>query len=542
MDWLTEESRLFLKRGYLQEGVEPEERIREIADYAEYLLDMEGFGNKFYDYMSKGYYSLASPIWSNYGTGRGLPVSCFGSYVGDSVASILATHSEVGMMSKLGGGTSGYFGDVRPRGTSISRGRGESTGSVSFMEMFDTLTNVVSQGSVRRGRFSPYLPIEHADFDEFVGIGSDEHPIQNLTHGVTVTDNFMYRMIDGDQEGRRRWAKVIQARAEVGYPYIIFIDNVNNNKPQVYKDQDRGILASNLCSEIALPSSEDESFVCVLSSMNLLHYDEWKTTDAVEVLTYFLDSVVTEFINKAQHIERAVRFAMNHRALGIGALGWHSYLQSRDIPFESKEAAKKNLEVFNVIGSRSRWASERLANIFGAPPVMVGRGLRNATTTAVAPTKSSSFILGQVSASIEPEMSNYYVKDLAKMKVVIKNKYLEETLKGYGMDTEEVWNSIRDHDGSVQHLEWLLPHHKEIYKTFGEINQEAIINQVATRQSYIDQSQSLNLMIGPSMSVKEINKLYIHAWRMGVKSLYYQFSTSAAQEMARNQECVACSA
>ena len=273
--WLNEESRLFLERGYLKENQTPEERIKVIADHAQKLSGIEGFSKKFEDYMSRGWYSLASPVWSNYGTDRGLPVSCFGSYIDDDMASILDTHAEVGMLSKFGGGTSGYFGELRPRGSEI-KDKGNSFGSVHFMQLFDTLTNVVSQGSVRRGYFSSYLPIEHDDFDEFVGIGGEGHPIQNITHGVCVSNKFMDDMIDGDEEARRRWAKVLQVRGEVGYPYIFWSDTVNKHKPDVFKDKE--IYASNMCSEICLPSSSDETFVCVLSSMNLLHYDEWKNT------------------------------------------------------------------------------------------------------------------------------------------------------------------------------------------------------------------------------------------------------------------------
>lgn len=863
--WLNDDSRQFLARGYLAEGQTAEERIKQIADHAEELTNINGFSAKFQDYMSRGWFSLSSPVWSNYGTDRGFPVSCFGSYIDDSMESILATHSEVGMLSKFGGGTSGYFGNIRPRGAEIDK-KGQSSGSVHFMELFDKLTNVVSQGcyaegteiltesgwvpfnelpkgvkvaqvgdndtvtfvtpldymefevdekllsfkdarnidllvtknhnmeykyeakqfstdrktysrivkpeyrvapaanvpthrdvkfvhssfapkgrglsdmerfliafqadgtqvcgnsetairfrfskerkatrlrsildilgfsytesfhqsdmtynfylnlykmlpklfnewvnlseislewaidflgelsnwdgsvcndgaftycsiyksnvdiaqavaalcgqksyskvslreeepnkqplytiyfsnsqyfgveklvpeevsykgkvycvevpshrllirsngrtlvcgnSVRRGFFSAYLPIDHADFDEFVGIGKEGHSIQNLTHGVTVSDAFMQKMIDGDEEARRRWAKVIQMRSEVGYPYIFWSDTVNKNKPSCFEG--RTIWASNMCSEIALPSNKDETFVCVLSSMNLLHYDDWKDTDAVETLTIFLDSVCTEFINRAEEmrkekpqaiamIDKALNFCKRWRALGLGVLGFHSYLHSKMIPFESREAAKWNLEMIKLIRQKAEHAT-------------LGK---NATLLAIAPTKSSSFILGGVSQGVEPEWSNYYIKDLAKTKVTQVNQYLEELITSKYSPSEkfpqieDVWASIKAMDGSVQHLDFLSEKERDVFKTFIEINPETIISYAAARQPYIDQSQSINLMIDPAMPTRDINKLYISAWQQGLKTLYYQYSLNAAQSAKREkymkQGCAACEA
>src|SRR6056300_806020 len=337
-DWINEESITFLRRGYLSEGEEPLVRIRTIAEHAEKLLGIEGFADKFYNYMGKGWYSLSSPVWANFGKKRGLPVSCFGSNIGDNIESILYTQAEVGEMSKMGGGTSGYFGNIRERGAEITD-NGHAPGSVHFMNLFESVVDNISQGSTRRGRFSPYLPVEHPDIMEFLEIGTEGFPIQDLTHAVTVTDKFMEEMIAGDDEKRAIWAKVIQRRGEIGYPYIMFHDTMNNKTVDVYKDKGATIYNSNLCSEIALHNSEEESFVCVLSSMNVLHYDEWKDTDAVEVLTYFLDAVNEEFILKLEafrdhkekskrrifdFMERAYNFAKRQRALGLGVLGYHS--------------------------------------------------------------------------------------------------------------------------------------------------------------------------------------------------------------------------
>jgi ribonucleoside-diphosphate reductase alpha chain len=543
--WLNEDSRTFLKRGYLQEGQSPEERIRQIAESAEKILDLPGFADKFEDYMSRGWYSLSSPVWANFGLKRGLPISCFGSYVDDTLEAILTKQAEVGMMTKMGGGTSGYFGDLRPRGSEISSG-GTSNGSVHFMELFETITNVVSQSNVRRGSFAAYLPIEHPDIMEFFQIRDDGHPIQNMSIGVTVSDKFMKEMIAGDKDKRKVWGQLIKKRYESGYPYIFFSDTVNNNAPEVYRKKDKTIRASNLCSEICLSTEKDESFVCNLSSMNLLHYDEWKDTDAIRIMIYFLDAVMTEFIRKTEGLpfmEAPRKFAINQRALGLGVLGWHSYLQKKSIAFESLEAKGLTNEIFELMEKESLGASGDLAKILGEPPLLKGEGRRNVTTQAIAPTTSSSFILGQVSPSIEPLNSNYFVKDLAKGKFTYKNPYLVEVLKGYEKDTPEVWKSILTHGGSVQQLDFLSDHERDVFKTFGEISQREIVLQASIRQKYIDQSQSLNLMIHPKTPPKEVNQLLIYAWESGVKTLYYHRGTNPAQELSRNLlNCASCEA
>ncbi len=557
MKWLNENSRKFLENGYLMPDETPESRIRQIGDTAEKILNKPGFSDKFYDYMASGYFSLASPVWSNFGRERGLPISCFGSYISDDMGSILYTQAEVGMMSKLGGGCSAYFGDIRGRGLEI-KNEGKASGSVHFMELFETLINVVSQGSVRRGHLSPYLPIEHPDIHEFLDIGTEGHPIQKLTHGVTITDAWFQSMIDGDKDKRATWAKVIQSRNQVGYPYIMFVDTANKNTVDVYKDKGHKIYASNMCSEIMLPANQDWSFVCCLSSINLYYYDEWKDNDAVETLTYFLDAVMQDFINKLEifrdsdrrdyqdrfeFMKRAYKFAVENRALGLGVLGWHSLLQSKMYAFESIEATKLNTEIFKLIKERAYAASEAMAKEYGEPAVLEGYGRRNATLLAIAPTTSSAFILGQVSQGIEPIWSNTYVKDVAKLKVTIRNPVLEKLLEERGLNTREVWQSIRDHDGSVQHLDVLEPSEKEVFKTFAEVNQMNVIQQAATRQRYVDQGQSLNLMIHPDTPIKDINNLIIEAWKLGVKTLYYQHSMNAAQQFKRELlTCVSCEA
>ena len=526
--WLNKDSRAFLSKGYLSDGVSAEERIKEIADNAEKILSIEGFSAKFEDYMSRGFYSLSTPVWVSFGNKRGFPVSCFGSYIADNTLEILNKVGEIGAMSKFGGGTSAYFGDVRPRGSAISTG-GQTDGPIRFMELFDKTAEVISQGSSRRGSFAAYLPVEHPDIEEFLQIRSEGNPIQLMSFGVTISDEWMQSMLDGDKAKRKTWAKIIQKRFETGYPYIMFSDTVNHNAPQVYKDKNIRVNNSNLCSEIALSNDENNSFVCVLSSLNLLHWDEIKETDAIETLIFFLDAVNEEFVQKSEGIkfmEHSHNFAKSQRALGAGVLGWHSLLQSKSIAFESMEAKLLNSEIFQTFRSRADKATEDLAKMFGEPELLKGYGRRNVTTMAVAPTTSSSFILGQVSQSIEPVNSNYYTQKLAKGVFTHKNKFLESLLKSKDKDTKEVWDSILINSGSVQHLDFLSEEEKDIFKTFEEISQKEIIIQNIQRQKYIDQAVSLNLMIPHDTKPKEVSDLMIYAWENKIKTLYYQRSSS----------------
>jgi len=541
--WLTELSQIFLERDYLVNGQTVDQRVDEICNTAERFLNKPGFAARFKENFQKGWYSLSTPIWTNFGNDRGLPISCFGSTISDSMESIAYTWAEVAMMTKYGGGTSATFGNLRPRGAEI-KNNGTSSGSVHFMQAFENLIQIVSQGSTRRGNFAAYLPIDHADIMEFLQIRTEGFPIQDLSFGVCVPDYWLQAMIDGDAEKRKVWAKVLEMRANFGYPYISFIDNANNNTVDCYKEKGMKITHSNLCNEIYLADNEEESFVCDLSSMNILYYDEWKDTDAVELLVYLLDAVMTEFIQKAKNIkfmERAVRFAERHRALGVGWLGWHSYLQSKMIPWESMEAKFHNTQIAKNIKDAAYKASAKLAEEYGEPEVCKGYGRRNTTLLAIAPTKSSAFILGQVSEGIEPHRTNYYIKDLQKGKFTIKNAELEKLLKAKGKDTEEVWKSILMNGGSVQHLDFLTEEEKNVFKTFAEISPKEIVIQAAQRQKYIDQGQSLNLMIHPSIPTKDVNSLIIEGWKMGIKGLYYQISVNAAQNFARSiLTCTSC--
>lgn len=543
--WKNEESEQILNRGYLLKGETVEGAIERVCTAAAKRLYKPELKEAFQEMIERGWMSLSSPIWANMGTERGLPISCFNVHIPDSIEAITNKLGEVIMQTKTGGGTSGYFGDLRPRGCAVTD-NGKSSGAVSFMKLFDTAMDTISQGGVRRGAFAAYLDIDHPDCEEFLKIKDIGSPIQNLFTAVCVPDYWLQEMIDGDVEKRSLWAKVLESRQQKGLPYILFSDNVNRNKPQVYKDKNMRINASNLCSEIMLPSSYDESFICCLSSMNLELYEEWKDTEAVKLATFFLDAVLQEFIEKTEgnhYMIPARNFAMRHRAIGLGALGWHSLLQRKMIPFESLEAKQLTHEIFSYLKEKTTKASEELAMIYGEPEILKGYGLRNTTTMSIAPTTSSSAILGQTSPGIEPFSSNYYKAGLAKGNFVRKNKYLKKLLQQKGIDNEEIWRSIMLHQGSVQHLEELTEHEKSVFKTFKEISQMEIIQQASIRQKFVDQSQSLNLNIPAEVPVKDVNRLILEAWKLGVKTLYYQRSQSASKEMVSNiVSCKSCEA
>lgn len=539
--WLNDESQQVLNRGYLLKGETTEDAVHRICTAAASRYKHDNLYQKFYDLISYGIMSLSSPVWANLGTRRGLPIACFNVHIPDTVEGITHKLGEVILQTKLGGGTSGYFGELRGRGAAITD-NGESSGSVSFMQLFNTAMNVVSQGSTRRGAFAAYLDIDHPDIEEFLQIKDIGNPIQNLFYGVCVPDYWMLEMINGDALKRRTWAKILQSRQDKGLPYIFFSDNVNKQKPQVYKDKKYKINSSNLCAEIALPSKEDESFVCCLASMNLELYDNWKETDAVKYAIYFLDAVMEEFIEKTDnnfYMRSAHNFAKRHRALGLGVMGWHSYLQKNMIAFESLKSKGLTDQIFASIRAEADMASEELASILGEPEVLVGYKRRNTTTMAIAPTTSSSAILGQVSPGIEPFSSNYFKAGLAKGNFIRKNKYLEALLESKGMNNEETWRDIMLKQGSVSHLEGLTKDEKDVFKTFKEVSQYEIILQASIRQKYVDQSQSLNINIPPTLSIKEVNKLYIDAWKLGIKTLYYQRSQNVSKELLTN--LVSCS-
>jgi ribonucleoside-diphosphate reductase alpha chain len=556
--WLNEPSRIFLENEYLLPNQTADERVNLIINQAVEIQNKKALtqtpeqfkknrdrGARFLENFKRGWYSFSTPIWTNFGTSRGSGISCFGSYIGDTMEQILLTQAEVGMMSKIGGGTSAYFGKLRHRGAPITN-NGESSGPASFARLYDNTSSVINQGATRRGSFAGWHDFEHPDIMEWLEFRAEGNPIQDMSFGVMITDESMREIIENKGNARKKMARLIKARQETGMPYIGFKDTINRNTAQVYKDKLMTIFASNLCSEICLPTNELESFVCCLSSMNLLYFDEWKDTDAVELMAWFLDAVLTDFIEKNKDVmfmERAVRFAERHRAIGIGAFGWHSYLQSNMIAYESMEAKMKNVQIFQLIKKQADKANQELAIEYGEPEVLEGYGLRFTTTTAIAPTKSSAFIIGQASECMEPNRNNFHIKDLAKIKFTFKNVYLEKLLDDLGKNTPEVWRSIMMKEGSVQHLDFLTDHQKNVFKTIWEISPKEILIQTAARQKYIDQAQSTNLSIHPLTPPKDVMQLLIFAWEQGVKTLYYQDNKSAAQEMARSiMECTSCEA
>lgn len=541
--WVNDESLAILNRGYLLNGETVEGAVDRITTAAAKRLDNMELQPVFKEMIERGWMSLSSPIWANLGTQRGLPISCFGCYIPDSVGDITHKLGEVIMQTKVGGGTSGYFGELRGRGSAITD-NGKSSGSVSFMRMFDTTLDVVSQGGVRKGAFAAYLDIDHPDVEEFLQIKDIGNPIQNLFYGVCVPDYWMQEMIDGDVEKRKLWARVLESRQQKGLPYIFFTDNNNKNKSQIYKDLDLKVTHSNLCCEICTPDSPDESFVCCLSSMNLELYDEWKDTNAVYYAIYFLDAVMSEFIEKTDgnyYLQNSHNFAKRHRSLGLGVLGYHSYFQKHNISFNAPETKVITQEIFGYLRREALRATKALSKIYGPAPIYneienypEHKKQRNTTVMAIAPTTSSSAILGQVSPGIEPYSSNYYKVGLAKGNFIRKNKYLTALLESKGKNTEEVWRQIMLAQGSVQGLDFLTPQEKEVFKTFRELSQRHILVLAQLRQKYIDQGQSLNINIPAEVPVKEVNAMMIDAWKWGIKGLYYQRSSSVAKELLTN--------
>lgn len=519
--WINDDTRLFLSRGVIEEGISVEQRLEQMFEAARGYIDVD----KFREYTHAGFYSFASPEWANFGNGRGLPISCNGVFIDDTVDDILGKIAEIGKQTKEGAGTSAYIGHIRPSGSPISVG-GVADGPVFYAALIDQTVNRISQGSVRRGSCAIYMDVDHPDIMDFLEIREEGHEIQNLSLGVCISDQWMIDMLAGDKAKLKIWMRILRKRSETGYPYIFWTDAVNRNSPFPVK-----IWASNLCTEITIPSSVFESFVCCLMSMNIDKYDEWKNTDAVEQAIRFLNAVLDEYIRKIKNMPfmaNSVQSAEKYRAIGLGTLGWHTYLQSKSIPYESDEALRLNVEIHKLVGDRSR---------------VEGKVWGNYVTNAIAPTTSSSFILGQVSPSIEPLNSNYFVKDLAKGKFTYRNPNLKNVLFTYGKDDEETWLSILSNGGSVQHLDFLSDQEKAVYKTFGEINQAYVVLQAAHRVPHIDQAQSLNIMVHPNTSPKDLHELHVMAWRLGNKTMYYQRSTNPAQEFARELlNCEACSA
>lgn len=543
--WVTKDARKFLSRGYLPKNQTLEERFKFIADKLEERSGIKGFSDKVYDYCSKGWISFATPVLINYGHGDNLPASCNYSSIEDSLDGIFSTLYETANLAKYGAGTAVNFSYIRPLGSNIATG-GQSNGPVPWVKMYEESINKVSQGNSRRGFLTSYMSADHKDIIDFLDIGTPNNDIQHITTGVVFPRGYMQDMLNGDKHKREVYAKVLKRRSEIGFPYIMFEDNAHENIPNPLRSRTKRIInTSNICTEVLGDVDPvSETFVCVLSSVNLLYYDQWKNTDLVYDLRIILDLVTQEYIDKARGrkgFDRAIKYIEEHRSVGLGVLGWHSYLQSKMIPVGSLQAFSFNNEVFSFLRSECDRANMWMAEKWGEAPYCKGFGLRGDLSIAIAPTKSTSFIMGGVSSGIEPIKSNYHEKVLAKIQSEYRNPELVKLLQSLGKDDDEVWNSIGLNNGSVQHLEFLTPLQKEVFKTFSEVSQLDLIKLAAQRQKYIDQSQSLNLMIHPDTPPKDVSKLIITAWDEGIKTLYYQYSINAAQKFSKELlECSNC--
>ena len=531
-EWLENSAFQTLRGGYLFGEETPKDMYRRVASTVSRSLKKPELEARFFDILWKNWLCPSTPVLCNAGTDRGLPISCFSSYMADDTYEILETLQEVAMLSKYGGGTAIHINDIRPKGAPISKG-GHSDGVVPFMKMADSVILGISQGSTRRGACAAYIDIEHGDFDEFLHsrrpTGDTNRQCLNLHHGVCVSNAFIDKVKAGDTEARRRWRELIKSRVETGEPYVFFSDNANDQAPEVLKNTGIRLKGSNLCSEIFLPTDKDHTFVCCLSSLNLARWDEWKDTDTVQLSVWFLDGIMEEFIQKSANLrgfEKALRFAKKSRALGLGVLGLHSYFQKNMIAFDSLQAYLQNKIIFKKIREEAEIATGYLAKEYGEPEWCKGHGRRNATLMAVAPTVSNSLIASNVSQGIEPWIANAFAQKSAKGTFVRRNPELEKLLKNIRQDTDEVWGSILKNDGSVQHLECLTSEQKEVYLTARELNQFAIIKLAAERQKYIDQGQSINVFFPANSDPKYINQVHLEAANSGLKSLYYLRSTS----------------
>lgn len=552
-NWTTEEGLKTLQGGYLLPDETPRSMYERVAVAAgSYYKGQEQYwSTKFFDAMWRGWLCPSSPVVSNMGTERGLPISCYSIHCHDSVSGIFMKNHELAMLSKNGGGVGVYLGDIRGRGVAI-KGNGKSEGVIPWAKCFDTTTVVTSQGGVRRGSSALYLPIDHLDIEEWLVMrrptGDENRRCLNINHAVCISDAWMKSMLEGDKDKRKTWKEVLRARVETGEPYLLFTDNTNNHNPECYKANNLKVSLSNLCSEVMLHTDPDHSFVCCLSSLNLAKYDEWKDSDLINTTVRFLDAVITEFILKSETIpglEPARQSAIKGRALGIGVLGWHTLLQQKSVPFDSFEAMRLNAEIFRSMRQKADEETAKLAEELGEPEWCKGHNRRNTHTLAIAPTVSNSIIAGGHSAGIEPISANIYSQQSAKGTFIRKNPTLEKLLEARGKNDKETWQSIIVNDGSVQHLSCLTGHEKEVFLTAREINQHAIIKQAAQRQRWIDQGQSVNLFFSSNSDPKYIHEVHLAAWEQGLKSLYYLRTTGVIKgDLASRskEECSACEA
>ena len=571
-EWMNEVSIATISKGYLMPDETPKLAYRRVANRIAHRLDRPDLANKFFRYMWKGWLNLASPVLSNTGTDRGLPISCFGIDTPDSIRGIGLTNAELMRLTSLGGGVGIGLSKVRGRGNKIGKDdMGQSEGIVPWAKIYDSTIIATNQGAVRRGAASVNLDINHPDIHEYLEIrrpkGDPNRQCLNLHQCVIVGDKFMRRLEEGDKDARRIWSKLIQKRKATGEPYIMFRGNVNKQNPEMYKHNGLKVFMTNICSEITLYTDESHSFVCCLSSLNLSKYDEWKNTNLIYDATWFLDGVLEEFIQKAKYrkgFENSVRTAEKGRAVGLGVLGWHTYLQQRGIAFEGLEAQYETRNIFSQIKIESEKASRDLAEEYGEPLWCRDTGFRNTHLRAVAPTVSNSKLAGGISAGIEPVPANIWTDQSAKGTFIRKNRQLEGYLDKIGHDNKKVWDKIMADGGSVQGLKFLddwcflkgilmkckdVPQYqegvpfKDVFKTFKEINQLELVKQAGVRQQYVDQAVSLNLAFPKEATPKWINQVHLEAWKQGIKTLYYMRTESVLRgDIAQKamEDCISC--
>lgn len=568
-----------ISNGYLLQGETPKDAYWRVATTVAKRLRKPELASKFFDYIWKGWLNLASPVLSNTGTERGLPISCFGIDVADSIHDIGAKNLEMMLLAKHGGGVGIGINQIRPAGATIT-GNGTSDGVVPFAKIFDSTILATNQGSVRRGAASVNIDIEHKDFWEWLEIREPKGDVNrqslNLHQCVIVSDGFMQKVRQGDKEARKRWTAVIRKRRSSGEPYIMFKGNVNRANPEAYKQNGLKVYMTNICSEITLHTDESHSFVCCLSSVNLARYEEWKNTDLVYTATWFLDGVMEEFIQKAKFMrgfENSIRSAEKGRALGLGVLGWHTYLQDRNVPFEGLTAQFETRKIFSQIKIESERASRDMAIELGEPLWCVGTGMRNTHLRAIAPTVSNSKLSGNVSPGIEPWAANVFTEQTAKGTFIRKNQTLERVLDAIGKNTKTTWDQILRDGGSILGLDWIDDYHvligdtakplttkqlekvpaavkpdyiplADVFKTFKEINQLELVKQGGIRQQYVDQSASLNLAFPKEAEPKFINQVHLEAYDQGIKTLYYMRTESVLRgdiaSSATDPDCLSC--
>ena len=562
-----------ISKGYLLAGEKPKDAYWRVSTRVAQRLGKPQMASKFFDYIWKGWLNLATPVLSNTGTDRGLPISCFGIDVADSIFDIGTKNLELMLLAKHGGGVGIGINQIRPAGAVIS-GNGTSDGVVPFAKIYDSTILATNQGSVRRGAASVNLNIEHKDFEEWLEIREPKGDVNrqslNLHQCAVVGDKFMRKLQDGNEDARRKWGKLIQKRKATGEPYIMYKGNVNKQNPEMYKNNGLKVHMTNICSEITLHTDESHSFVCCLSSLNVAKYDEWKDTDLVYTATWFLDGVLEEFIQKAKNLkgfENSVRSAEKGRALGLGVLGWHTYLQKNGIPFEGMAAQFETRKIFSQLKIESERASRDMAVELGEPLWCRDSGMRNTHLRAIAPTVSNSKLSGDVSAGIEPWAANVFTEQTSKGTFIRKNSELEKVLRKVGINTKETWDKIMADGGSIQDLQELdefrylngklvkkediseLDYEKsfnikDVFKTFKEINQLDLVKQAGIRQQYIDQAVSLNLAFPSTATPKWINQVTMEAWKQGIKTLYYMRTESVLRgdiaTRAMDPDCISC--